>query len=469
MPLRIATLERDDLLREGCELQGQGRLSEALACFEEAVRVAPKALQTLIQLGFLLIHLKQWRRAAETYERIVPLLPRDHRVWCNLSYLYERCGDMTAAEDRARKAIRFEPESGEAWNNLGLALRGQHRFPQAMQAFQQAMFRQPELALAEFNLATTRLLLGDGELGWPGYEMRLRLANARLRMPVAPAWNGEPITGGRLLVYADQGLGDTLQFVRCLAKTRERCAAPIVLSCQPELVTLLNGIAGADEVQGWNQEPTDIAEEVAISSLPGWLNIPPQSPPILERYLSPPTSPWRASVAEVFREISPGRRRIGLVWQGNASQGQDEVRSVALRRLLPLASVPGITWISLQVGKNGRDQLSELSDRWPLVDLGASLEDFVDTAQVMSQLDLIITVDTSVAHLAGALGRPVWTLLAHTPDWRWGVTGADCPWYPTMRLFRQPRWGDWEFLIGEVRTALTDSMSLSPLRFDGVA
>lgn len=454
MSLRIANHDRDDRLSEGLQFQQHGDYRRAVACFEEAVRVSQKDLQALIQLGFALIQLKEWRRAAAAYEQIGPLLPRDHRVWSNLSYLYERAGEMSLAEDRAHKAIRIAPNCEEAWNNLGLALRGQHRFPQAIQAFQQALARQPELALAEFNLATTRLLLGNGELGWPGYESRFRIADARLRMASSPRWYGDALSSGKLHVFADQGLGDTMQFARFLPDAKSRSQTTVVLSCQPELVSLLTGIAGADEVCAWDQEPEGIAAEIAVSSLPGLFGIEPQAPPIMEPYLAPLSAPLKSSLAELLSDISPGRRRIGLAWQGNPRQGQDEVRSIPLYRLLPLAQVPNATWISLQVGDEGRDQLDEVADRWPIVDLGARLESFADTAAVMSQLDLVITVDTAVAHLAGALGRPVWTLLCHTPDWRWGIAGSDCPWYPTMRLFRQPRWGDWDRVAHDVCAAL---------------
>ncbi len=455
MSLTISTVERDNLLRQGCELQAAGQLSDALTCFEAAVRISPRDLQTLIQQGFLLIHLKEWKRAAATYERIVPLLPRDHRVWSNLSYLYERCGEFAVAEDRARKALRLAPESGEVWNNLGMALRGQHRLALAAQAFQQALSRQPELALAEFNLATTSLMMGDGDEGWRGYESRCRLSGARLRQPLAPRWDGQPVPEGTLLVYSDQGLGDALQFVRFLPEARRRSQAEIVLSCPGELLSVFEGIDGADRVCRMDEEPACTAE-IPVSSLPGLFQTNPHDVPGPSPYLKPRISELRQPLVELIRDISPGKRRVGLVWQGNPAQDHDDLRSVALARLLPLADVPGVTWLSLQVGAPGRSQLADVQEHWRLVDLGERIVDFSDTAAVLQHVDLVITVDTALAHFAGALGRPAWTLLSHTPDWRWGLTGVSCPWYPTLRLFRQPRWGDWDFVVQQVKAALAE-------------
>ncbi|MFO0918155.1 MAG: tetratricopeptide repeat-containing glycosyltransferase family protein [Planctomycetaceae bacterium] len=450
-----STLELNDWVRHGCQLQNQGRWQEAQVCFEEAVRIAPQELQTLIQLGFVLIQLKNWRRAAEIYERIVPLLPRDHRVWCNLSYLHERCGQFLPATDRARKAIRLAPESGESWNNLGLALRCQHHLSEAIQAFRQALIRQPAFALAEFNLAATHLLRGEYELGWPGYEARNRLAEARLRTPLAPQWLGEPLPTGKLLVYSDQGLGDLLQFLRFLPEARRISqAATLVLSSPGELTRLLEGCAGVDQIVTLQQEPADCTAELAISSLPGLLGVTQKAIAGPVPYLKPVVPPLLPPVADLLKQASRSTLRVGLVWRGNPAQANDYQRSLFLEQLEPLASIPGVSWFSLQVGDAGREQLSDAAARWNLADLGQHFQDFSDTVAALEHLELLITVDTATAHLAGALGRPVWTLLCHTPDWRWGLNGTRSVWYPCMRLFRQPAWGDWESVVRSIQTAM---------------
>lgn len=451
---QIIAADRDTWLRAGCQFQSQGHLVEALNCFEQAVRISPKDLQTLIQVGYSLIHLKEWRKAADVYERIVALLPKDHRVWCNLSFLYEHAGDLAKAEDRARKAIRLAPGSGEAWNNLGMALRGQHRIAEALQAFRQAIARQPELTLAEFNLATTYLLIGDGERGWPGYECRNTLPEAKLRVPIAPRWDGGPLAGGKLLVYSDQGLGDLIQFVRFLPEIKSRSQAAVILSSPAELLPVLAAVADADCVVRSEEEPREVAAEIAVASLPGLLHVDLGNVTSSVPYLTPPSMELPAPLRELLEKIPIGVLRVGLAWQGNPAQGHDYVRSVPLERLAPWAEVENVWWFSLQVNEAGRSQLANISSRWMMTDAGQHLRNFGDTAALMSQLDLVLTVDTSVAHLAGALGRPVWTMLGHTPDWRWRLTGTTCPWYPTMRLFRQPRRGDWDHVVHEIKQAL---------------
>jgi Flp pilus assembly protein TadD len=456
MATGTAVAERDACLRDGYRLQAQGDWRGALAKFEEAGRFSPRDLETLVPTGFALIQLKDWHRAAETHERIVLLLPKDFRVWCNLSYLYEHAGELTQAEDRARKALRLAPDSGEAWNNLGLALRGQHRLPEALQAFRHAVARQPEFALAEFNLATTYLLMGDGAHGWPGYEARSRLPEARLRSSIAARWDGNSLPSGRLLVFSDQGFGDVLQFVRFLPEAKARSQARVILSSPPELTPLLDSVAGADEVVDQNLEPAGVAAEIALASLPGLLRTDPRQT----------TCPYLRADKQLAPSLLSGSQaslRVGLAWQGNPAQSHDYIRSVPLNRLLPWADVPGVEWFSLQVNEAGRSQIAD-APQWALRDLGAELKNFAETAAVVQQLDLVITVDTSLAHLCGALGQPVWTLLGHTPDWRWGLTGDSTPWYPTMRLFRQPRRGDWDPVVAQVKQALAIEAKLRSAR-----
>jgi hypothetical protein len=226
------------------------------------------------------------------------------------------------------------------------------------------------------------------------------------------------------------------------------------------LLPVLQGVDGAARVVAMDAEPYDCAAEVAIASLPGLFRASLSEPPAAP-YLKPTLSELRPPIAQLIKDVVPGTLRVGLVWQGNPTQSHDYVRSVALSRLIPLADVPGVTWLSLQVGTYGRSQLPDVADRWRLIDVGERLEDFGDTAAVMQHLDLVITVDTSVAHLAGALGRSVWTMLGHTPDWRWGVSGTSCPWYPSMRLFRQMRWGDWDFVVAQVKQALNEKRRAS--------
>jgi hypothetical protein len=432
--------------------------------------------------------------AAAVYEQLRYARPADARLLCNLSYLYERTGDFTAAEDRARLAVRLAPQLAEGWNNLGLALREQHRLDEAHAAFDRAVMEQPDFALAKFNRATTALLAGNYRLGWPDYEQRERLVECTGPRPALPRWQGERLAGRPLVVSSEQGAGDALQFARFLPEIQTLADGPLWLLVPQALQRLMQTTAGVQRVI------TDVAEcpndgaAIPLGSLPGVLNLDLAQLPWRTEYLAAPKpdiSECRASrstecdaasallVGQAVpdrtlhsvlkhsvrhsltyedapdREEMPGftGQRIGLVWQGNPQQGRDHVRSCALRELRALASVPNVEWSSLQLGDVGRRQLADVPD-WPIVDLAPQLHDFADTAAVIAQLDLVITVDTAVAHLCGALNRPAWVLLGHTPDWRWGLTGETCPWYLSLRLFRQTYRGDWAGVVQRVVRAL---------------
>ncbi len=357
---------------------------------------------------------------------------------------------------RPSEPSRLKSDYAEGFNNLGVVLRSLHRLDDACKAFRQAVELDPQFALAEFNLGTTLLLAGCYAEGWAGYRQHARIAGTSAPGPAATEWDGRPIPGQRLLVYADQGLGDTIQFARFLSSCRERSQARVIVRCQPALRRLLansvdENCLGADVICTNEVEPPQFDWHVPLASLPALLGATIADVGQSVPYLHPPAlSP---SLARLIGERD-ATRRVGLVWQGNPRQSRDAVRSCPLEKLRPLIEVPGIRFFSLQYGAAAGAQLAAVFPAGSVVDIGGRLADFGDTAAVLGQLDLLITVDTAISHLAGALGRPVWTMLCHTPDWRWHLDRPDCPWYPTMRLFRQPVWGDWDTVVERIRGAL---------------
>jgi hypothetical protein len=301
------------------------------------------------------------------------------------------------------------------------------------------------------------LLEGRWREGWSEYESRLRTpANAvRLRGLSEPRWDGAPIPGGTLLIHAEQGFGDTLQFMRYVPLACQRAgAARVIVECQRELLSLLSsgGGWGCELIPRGALDCADAPRfdvQLPMLSLPLALeHFDPM--PMPAPYVAPPPrllDAWRERLAAV-----PGFR-VGIAWAGNPSHREDRLRTIRPEQLLPLLRVPGAVFYSLQLEQ--REGVSAL----PLTEAGlrdftAHIGDFADTAAMMAELDLIITVDTASAHLAGAMGRPVWTLLPFVPDWRWGLKNEDTPWYPTMRLFRQPRLTDWDAVIAKVREQL---------------
>ncbi len=431
-------------------LLDQQEWPEAEQCYREILKFAPQQNETRVRLGFVLTQQEKLDEAARTYEDVLRTQPDYTQMQNNLSFIYERQGRLDEAAQAARRAIELRPDYAEAYNNLGIALRSLHQLQEACGAFEQALQLQAEFPMAKFNLAATRMLAGDLAGGWDGFESREALMLHPPRPRLQPRWQGEPLTGKTLLVHADEGLGDTLQFVRFLPQAKSVSGARITLACQSGLSGFLQGIDGTDDVHEERNLLASCDAHIPLLSLPGllgttWDSLPNQVPYVR----ADPT------LGEKFQDIvDADSLSIGLVWQGNPVQPRDVLRSCPLNVFEPLLKISGTQFISLQVGAAGLSQLSNSPLREKVVDVSDRLTDFAETAALIVNLDLVITVDTSVAHLAGARGAKVWTLLSHTPDWRWLLDREDSPWYPTMRLFRQPAWGDWVAVISQVAAQL---------------
>jgi len=449
---RAWELDSDDLsacLALAGALKQQEKWNEAESCYRIAVEREPDNSDVAVELAFILARQERLDDAADIYRRLLENHPDFHQLQSSLSYVYERQGRLDEAVATARRAIEICPDDPESHNNLGIALRSLHRLEEACDCFTAAMSLRPEFALAEFNLGTTHLLAGNYGAGWPGYRRYSETTSAGPRSFDQPQWTGGPIPGQRLFVFADQGLGDTLQFVRFLPEAAQRSQADIVLESPPELFGLLSNVPGVDVCIVEGTSPPEFDAQVPLSDLPGILDVTLTSLPGRPAYLSAlPTLP--VAVERLLSELPAGARTIGLVWQGNPRQARDVLRSCPLERLAPLLGIRDIAWISLQTGDAGREQLARLDVPNRPIDLGAHLTSFSETAAVIARLDLVITVDTSVAHLAGGLGHPVWTMLCRTPDWRWHLDRTDSPWYPNMTLYRQPGWGDWDAVVARI-------------------
>jgi hypothetical protein len=334
----------------------------------------------------------------------------------------------------------------EVWFNLGHVYRLLLRLDDAAAAFERAISLRPDFAMARWDRSLTHLLAGNYLRGWEDFDSRFQLPAKRPIHFVVPAWNGslEELRGKTILLAAEQGFGDTIQFARYVPILAD-AGARVVLICQPELVSLMTGVRGLAAVASPPVQvpPHDLC--APLMSLGKLLRTTPETVPADVPYLHVQRSDRLASFA--------GTRKVGLVWAGRPTHPNDVKRSIPLTELSPLIETPGITWVSLQKGP-ASEQLRSSPFGSTMVDAGASLGDFADTARLISELDLVISVDTGVVHLAGALGKPVWTLLPYNPDWRWMLNRDDSPWYPTMRLFRQQNRGDWSGVIENVRSQI---------------
>ncbi len=321
-----------------------------------------------------------------------------------------------------------------------------------MASYRKALTIEPDYAPAHWNESLCRLLIGDFERGWKKYEWRWKCDQDLLatRNFSQPLWLGrEDLTGKTILLHAEQGLGDTIQFARYAQAVAQKCAK-VILEVQPSLRSLLSEISGAYKVLSRGEPLPEFDFHCPLLSLPLAFNTRLETIPATIPYLGA-----RAAVVKRW-EDNLGKRdvpRVGIVWSGLSTNVNDHNRSIALSRLAALAG-PSVKLVSLQNEVRAEDEKALAANK-QILHFGSELEDFSDTAALVSLMDLVVSVDTSVAHLAGALGKPVWILLPFAPDWRWLVDREDSPWYPTARLFRQPKIGDWDSVIDKVKQDLS--------------
>jgi tetratricopeptide (TPR) repeat protein len=433
----------------GRALAALGRAEEAAASFQNALNLRPDDAEALASLGNALREQGKLDEAEARYQDALRLRPDYAEVRNNLGSVFQEQGKLGEAEASYREALRLRPAFVEALTNLGNALREQGRPGEAAASYEEATRLRPDDAEARVNLGMTRLLMGDFERGWPEYEWRRRARGLPEHPSGRPRWDGTPLEGKAILLRAEQGLGDTIQFVRYAPMVRER-GGVVLLECQPPLRALLADAPGVDRVVAPGGPGPEFAVEAPLPSLPGILGTTGETIPARVPYLGADAGRvgrWRRELED------PAGFRVGIVWRGNPKHPRDRQRSIPLVLFEPLAGLPGVRLVSLQKGP-GAEQLDAPGWRRSILDLGGRLEDFADTAAVLANLDLLIACDTAVAHLAGALGLPAWVALPSDPDWRWLLGRDDSPWYPSLRLFRQDRPGDWGGVFGRIAREL---------------
>jgi len=431
-------------------LQEQGRLGEAIACYRESLRLSPSYAEAHSNLAGALREQGHLAEAIASYRQALSCKPDSAAVHNNLGIALQEAGRLAEAVAHFRQAVHLQPEFADAHNSLGVTLVEQGQVAEAEASYRQALRYRPDHAAAHRNLGMALLLLGRFAEGWPEYEWRRRCPEFRLPLFPQPWWDGSDLGGKTILLSAEQGLGDTLQFIRYAALVKER-GARVIVGCPKPLARLLATCPGVDRVvtSGAELPPFDV--QAPILSLPGLFQTTPATIPAPVPYLSADA----ASVERWRREVGSGREfQVAIAWQGNPTN-VDRQRAVPLVQFAPLARVAGVRLIGLQKDY-GREQLPPLAARLGLLDLGCRVDDFLDTAAVLANVDLVITVDTALAHLAGTLGVPVWVALRSAADWRWLRQREDSPWYPTMRLFRQTEPENWEEVFARIARELAD-------------
>lgn len=432
--------------------QDAGRLPEAEASYRAAIAIEPSHARAHNNLGCVLHMQGRLDEALVAYRRALDLDPDLPQANQNFAALVRDGDALERAVLGYRRQTELNPDDAMAFNDLGNSLRELGRHEEALAAYARALALAPDLAEAHFSRSFVLLLCGDYDAGWREYEWRWRIPafNAPARRFAQPIWDGSPVPEGVVLLHAEQGLGDTLQFVRYAPLVGERCAG-VILECQPELAALMRGVPGLRGVVARGEPLPAFAAHAPLMSLPAIFHTTLETIPWNGPYVR--ADPGRAQSWDLSAHAGAATLKVGLVWAGRPQQWDDRKRSISLDMLAPLARATGAAFFSLQVGAAAA-QSAHPPAGMRLVDLTGSIADFSDTAALVSQLDLVITIDTSVAHLAGAMGVPVWVLVAHAPDWRYHLVREDQPWYPSMRLFRQQRDGDWSGAIAQAAEAL---------------
>ena len=428
------------------------RPAEAAACFRRAVSIASPTPEIYNNLALALKDSDQEDEALATFDAALALREDYANGHFNRANLLYDIGRIDEAVAGYRRVLQLAPRDAAAWGRLGAAYYDQADTDAALDCFGRALAIQPDFPEARRSRGVIWLARGEYDRGWAEAEYRLECKDSAPRAFTKPRWRGEPLAGRTLLLHPEQGLGDTLQFMR-YAPLALQCGGAVKLAVQPPLVPLARqsgfeaGLVSADE-------PADFDVHCPLMSVPAYLPDASGQPYWGGPYLRAKpelVADWQPRIAAL------GGFKVGIAWAGNPTHAADRFRSVHLRQFAPLAAIDGVRLVSLQCGQ-GKTQIAEVGGEFDVVDLGDDVDRsagaFMDTAAVIEHLDLVVSVDTSIVHLAGGLGQAAWVLVPFSPDWRWGLTGDTTRWYPSLRLFRQRRFDVWVEVFAQVAAAL---------------
>jgi Tfp pilus assembly protein PilF len=449
-----ARSQAEALFFAGNRQRDAGETAAAAASFRQALALCPDFAEAHANLALLLEQAGDSHAAEAAYRRSLELDAGIAATHLNLGAMLLRQKRLTEAESELLQAVRLDPESAVSWTDFGVLHACLQRDGEAEDCYRMALLLDGEHAAARFNLSYLLLRQGRFDEGWRCLEARDWYRPLARRLD-GLRWQGEALAGKSLLICYEAGHGDVIQFIRYAALLKAQGAAQLTLICHPPLKALLSGQLGLDRVLDYDEPlPAGWDWWTPLLSLPYLCRTRLDSIPAALPYLQAPP----ALLSRWQNQLPADGLRVGLVWKGSVGFENDADRSLpSLEVLLPLGSVAGVRWISLQKGA-GEDEAAQPPAALPLLNLGSRVGSFADTAAIVAGLDLVIAVDTAVAHLAGALGKPCWLLLpAYKTDWRWLTGRSDSPWYPgVMRLFRQPEMGAWAAVIEDVRQALQE-------------
>lgn len=436
---------------EGLALAAMHKWRQAALAFCQAIKLDPKLPEAYQLLGEVLIPLEEWDHAQACFCKVIELDSEFAEAYNYLGVVLKNKNFLIEAESCYRQAIEKNPDYAEAFHNLGNCLKLTQCFDEAEASYLRALELQPDFEETRFSLSTLYLLRRQYEKGWKLYDSRLKWKE-KFCLDI-PIWQGEDLTGRNVLLFYEQGLGDMIQFLR-YAYQVAAIAAKTTVWIQKPLERLLVSTQSTFSVcvRSRNIDPSQFDFACSLFSLPAKFDF---GSDLLVRYI--PYLHASHDILAKWRRIICDRAgkkyKIGVVWAGNPEHSDDHNRSIAFKLFSQLFAYSTVFWVSLQVGNRAQD-LTQTSQN--VLDCSSQLVDFAETAGVIDSLDMVIAVDTAVAHLAGTMGKKIWLLLPFRPDWRWGLSGESSYWYPTMRLFRQQQIGDWQGVLEQVKAALND-------------
>ena len=437
----------------------QNRLDEAEKCAKHAIKISPKFAVAHNNLGITLEKLKRLEEAETCYQKAIALRPDYTGAHYNYAVALQKLQRLNDAEKSYRNALSFNLNEAKVHSNLAIVLKNLSQFVESEQHFVTALKLDSQFIDANYNYALFLMLIGRLKEGWAQYQWFYHPKNTNPSKPNQPnltakQWQGEPLQGKTILIHSEQGFGDLIQFVRYAENLKALGATVWVLVTTP-LVELFKTVPWVERVLDNGEQHHAVFDFwVFPLALPYWFQTTLETVPFNLPYLSIDAfkSAWWKDW--VNQHIPAENKRVGLVWAGNAVHANDANRSIDFAELATLASVKNVTFVSLQLGEKAANELKQCLDGLTILDAAPFIHDFTDTAALLSALDVLITVDSAPAHLAGALDLPVWTLVTKIPDWRWLLDRNDSIWYKSVRLFRQPEIGDWASVLEDVKVAL---------------
>jgi tetratricopeptide (TPR) repeat protein len=453
-----------EALEGGWKMHQAGRVEDAERIYRQVLAQFPAQPEALVYLGIAQFDRRQFEQSAESYRQALKIRDQFPIAWNNLGNTLRMLGEVDAAESCFETALAQDPKYLSAYKNRGTLWVWTGEIQRGMQWYEKGLEIDPGNAELHRNLGVINLLLGKYDVGWPEYRWRWRMPGTYRPSITAPVWQGEPLNGKTILLYPEQGRGDAIQFVR-MTKLLQDCGARVVLQCMPEMIALFTSARGVDQLLPMQVAiPAVDYHASLIDAVDVWYTqhqeLPFATEWIQDGYLNV-SEPLIAYWQRWFESLPDLRnRKIGINWQGNPDHHADVYRSLPLTALKPLQEIPDVSLINLQFGFGVEqiescgfgDQIRRLPE-----DVDTSGGAFTDTAAILQNLDCVVTSDTAIAHLAGALGVRVIMMLGKVPDWRWLTQGERTPWYPTMQIVRQQTMGDWDRVVAEVARLVSDT------------